>query len=592
MLTPARPLNVPAEPLEGLPCGMKLRVYPGESQGYRAGTWLFQAHRFRNEAVAYVTQRRGLRAAWLRQHPALARDGLPPELAGSDASACSLWLTARLEAARDRVRLEGGVSCSKRTITQAVAQMSRGEREAIEDAWLLALPRTVLNQVVQDLKKTISKALKDRTPGNLSKSGPHPTKNAQKVPGTQSVPAAFHPSASTVRQAFQGTHGASGAIGTPKASFKFSLKLAGFPTFRRWQHATSVRLQVAADKQADFKDHWAAGNLYVPGLGRLRFRDAQALPATPPKLITLSRNAANQWHVSFLCASGEGLAQKHQAKRSVALPLDEQGLPKTIGLDLSLTSLAIDHDGKALGRERYLKKYQKKLTLRSQQLSRKTRGSRRWQKAARNVGKLHVRIANVREADLKGKAQALVQANAIICLEDFPLAFMLQNQRLSASTHDAGWATFKRFVHEEAAKYGRLVLTCGRFDASSKTCSACGQVNQRLKLNDRTWTCPSCDVHHHRDANAAVNVRRMALQKAIGACPKASETDAGTLSKHRLNSALEGFLARGGLTALLEAHSSSKRHVDEASSSTVVPGLTKRVFCQKRSPDSVRNGDG
>ena len=425
MPTFALPLNAPANPTEGLHCGMKLRVYPGKAQGYRAGTWLFQAHRFRNEAVAYVNQRRGLRAAWLRHHPALARDGLPPELAGSDASACSLWLTARLEAARDRVRLEGGVSCSKHTITQAVAQMSRGERESIEDAWLLALPRTVLDQVVQDLKKAIGKAIKDRTLGKPSKSGAQPTKTAQGWPG------APHASPSTVRQAFQRATGTPGAAGTPKNAFTSSLKRAGFPTFRRWQHATSVRLQVNAAQNAGFRDHWSAGALYVPGLGRMRFRDAQALPKTPPKLITLSRNAANQWHVSFLCAAGEGLAQKHQAKRAVALPLDEQGLPKTVGLDLSLTSLAIDHDGKALGRERYLKKYQKKLTRRAQQLSRKTRGSRRWQKAARNVGRLHVRIANGRQADLQAKAQALVQANAIVCLEEFPLAFMLQNPRLS-----------------------------------------------------------------------------------------------------------------------------------------------------------------
>ena len=545
---------------------MKLRVYPGEAQGYRAGTWLFQAHRFRNEAVAYVTQRRGLRAAWLRQHPALARDGLPPELAGSDTSACSLWLTARLEAARDRVRLEGGVSCSKRTITQAVAQMSRGERESLEDAWLLALPRTVLDQVLQDLKKTIGKAIKDRTTGKKLKSGARPTKTVQ---------GPLNAAPSIVRQAFQKA---------PKTPFTSSLKRSGFPTFRRWQHATSVRLQVNADQNAEFKNHWLAGELYVPGLGRLRFRDAQALPKTPPKLITLSRNAADQWHVSFVCAAGEGLAQKHQAKRAVALPLDEQGLPKTVGLDLSLTSLAIDHDGKALGRERYLKKYQKKLTRRSQQLSRKTRGSRRWQKAARHVGKLHVRVANARSADLQAKAQALVQANAIVCLEDFPLAFMLQNPHLSASTHDAGWATFKGFVYEEAAKYGRLVLTCGRFDASSKTCSCCGYVNQGLKLNDRTWTCPGCDVYHHRDTNAAVNVRRMTLQKAIETCSPASETDAGTLSQHRLNSDLEGFLARGGLTALRDAYASRQRHVDETPSSTVVPGLTKRVFCQKAQP--------
>ena len=490
---------------------MRLRVYPSASQASRASTWLFQAHRFRNEAVEFRNSRRRTRAAWMCQHPLLlAHEGLPEELQGSDENACSVWLTGRLEAARSLLRRHGGVTCHKNEFTQAVAQLSRGEREEVEDAWLLALPRTCLDQVIQDLKKTSSKAIADRKTLKASK----PSKG------------------------------------------KGSVKLAGFPTFQKWRFGNSVRLQVSADKHADFKDNWAAGQLYVPGLGRLRFRDALNLPATPPKLITVSRNAANQWHVSFLCVAGEGLSGRHQAKRSTALPLDANGLPETAGLDLSLTSTGIDHDGKALGRERYLKKFQKRLTRRSRQLAKKTKGSRRWQKAARSLGTLNVHIANVRQAALKGKARAFVRANAIVCLEDFLLAFMLQNQHLSASTHDAALGTFKRFVNEEAAKYGRLVLQCGRFDASSKTCSACGYVNQQLTLNDRTWTCPGCDVHHHRDQNAAVNIRRMALQKALLNFSSASEIDVRALSSHRLHPDLEAFIARGGLTALLDVHSS------------------------------------
>ena len=440
---------------------MRLRVYPSHAQVARASTWLFQAHRFRNEAVAFLNTRRRTRALWMRQHPLLlAHEGIPEELQG-DESACSRWLTDRLEAARERVRLEGGVSCSKQTVTQVIGQLSRGERNEIEDAGLLALPRTCLDQVIQDLKKTTAKAIADRKTLKASKATP--------------------------------------ASSTSKG--KGTVKLAGFPTFRKWRFSTSVRLQVHADKHADFKAHWAAGEVYLPGLGRLTFRDALDLPATPPKLLTLSRNAADQWHVSFLCAAGEGLSVRHRAKRAAALPLDAHGLPKTAGLDLSLTSTGVDHAGQALGRERHLKRYQKKLTRRSRRLARKTKGSRRWQKAAHSLGRLNVRIAQVRQAALQEKAQGLVQAHAIVCLEDFSLAFLLKNTRLAASAHDAALGTFK-LVHEEAAKHGRLVLQCGRFDASSKTCSACGRIHRDLTLNDRTWTCPGCDVFHHRDTTA------------------------------------------------------------------------------------------
>ncbi|MGH6816309.1 MAG: zinc ribbon domain-containing protein [Hyphomicrobiaceae bacterium] len=51
----------------------------------------------------------------------------------------------------------------------------------------------------------------------------------------------------------------------------------------------------------------------------------------------------------------------------------------------------------------------------------------------------------------------------------------------------------------------RLVVA-DRFSPSSKTCSACGHVVDRLPLGIRAWCCPTCAAHHDRDANAARNL--------------------------------------------------------------------------------------
>ncbi len=59
-------------------------------------------------------------------------------------------------------------------------------------------------------------------------------------------------------------------------------------------------------------------------------------------------------------------------------------------------------------------------------------------------------------------------------------------------------------------------LTIDRFCPSSKTCSCCGYVLDRLPLGVRHWTCPACEAEHDRDVNAARNI--LAAGLAVSAC--------------------------------------------------------------------------
>jgi hypothetical protein len=57
-----------------------------------------------------------------------------------------------------------------------------------------------------------------------------------------------------------------------------------------------------------------------------------------------------------------------------------------------------------------------------------------------------------------------------------------------------------------AARYGRTFGRVDRFFPSTRMCSDCGRVTDKMALNVRTWTCP-CGSHHDRDVNAAKNVK-------------------------------------------------------------------------------------
>ena len=53
----------------------------------------------------------------------------------------------------------------------------------------------------------------------------------------------------------------------------------------------------------------------------------------------------------------------------------------------------------------------------------------------------------------------------------------------------------------------------------SKTCSCCGFKLDILPLSVREWDCPQCNAHHHRDQNAAKNIKAEGLSVlAFGEC--------------------------------------------------------------------------
>ena len=72
---------------------------------------------------------------------------------------------------------------------------------------------------------------------------------------------------------------------------------------------------------------------------------------------------------------------------------------------------------------------------------------------------------------------------------------------------------FRRQLTSKAGWYGRTVIACDRFFASSKLCSKCGHKLDELRLDVRQWTCPKCGTNHDRDINAAQNLLTVGIQE-------------------------------------------------------------------------------
>ena len=121
------------------------------------------------------------------------------------------------------------------------------------------------------------------------------------------------------------------------------------------------------------------------------------------------------------------------------------------------------------------------------------------------VARAHARVADTRRDWQHKLSTKVARENQAIYVEDLCVVG-LGRTRLAKSVHDAGWASFTGMLEYKAARYGRTFGRVDRFFPSTKMCSDCGRITEKMALDVRAWDCP-CGRHHDRDVNAAKNVK-------------------------------------------------------------------------------------
>jgi putative transposase len=209
------------------------------------------------------------------------------------------------------------------------------------------------------------------------------------------------------------------------------------------------------------------------------------------KSCTISKTPTNEYFVSILVETEHNKLEK---------------TGKSIGIDLGLKDFVITSDGYRYKNNRYTKTYAKKLKEHQQHLSRKTKGSNRYQKQKLKVATIYKKITNSRLDNLHKVSTELIKKYDLIILEDLNIKGMIKNNKLSKHIADASWSKFIELLTYKAEWNDKKIVKIDRFFPSSKTCNTCGYINQNLKLDMREWTCPSCNTKLDRDLNASINI--------------------------------------------------------------------------------------
>ncbi|MCX5420686.1 RNA-guided endonuclease TnpB family protein [Streptomyces sp. NBC_00078] len=278
----------------------------------------------------------------------------------------------------------------------------------------------------------------------------------------------------------------------------FFAKRAKYPRFKsRKKSRKSAEYTTSAFR---FRD----GMLTLAKMGRpLDIVWSRPLPeGTQPSTVTVSKDSAGRWFVSLLV-------------EDPAI----QPLPVTanvVGVDAGLDHILTLSTGEKITNPRHERTDRARLAKAQREWSRKTKGSANQDKARRKVARIHARIADRRRDTLHKISTRLIRENQVVVIEDLTVRNPLKNGGLARAISDAAWSELRSMLEYKAQWYGRELIAVDRWFPSSKLCSTCGSLQDKMPLHIRTWTCSGCGTTHDRDANAAKNL--LAAGLAVSAC--------------------------------------------------------------------------
>ncbi|SNT64115.1 putative transposase [Asanoa hainanensis] len=217
-----------------------------------------------------------------------------------------------------------------------------------------------------------------------------------------------------------------------------------------------------------------------------------------PSTVTVSQDAAGRWFVSLRCED----------------VIPETTVTGAVGIDAGLDSLLVLSTGEKVTNPRHERHDREALVRAQRNLSRKAKGSNNRAKARLKVARVHVRIADRRRDQLHKLTTRLVRENQTLVIEDLTVRNLVKNRRLARAISDAAWRQFRTMLEYKSNWHDRNLIIVDRFP-SSKLCSACGALVEKMPPHVREWIC-RCGTHHDRDLNAARSILAEGL--SVAAC--------------------------------------------------------------------------
>ena len=194
-------------------------------------------------------------------------------------------------------------------------------------------------------------------------------------------------------------------------------------------------------------------------------------------------------------------------------------IDKTIGIDLNISSIvtsenksyvSINKEKKVRKATRTLKRLQRTASRKyevAKKEKRKLRECKNFIKDKKLIRVKQERLNNLR-SDYINKVinDILTKPPKVIVVEDLDVKQMQQNKKISSLIQISSFRKFITKLKERCSKYNIKVKDADRYYPSSKMCSKCKNIKEKLLLSERVYRCSVCNSKISRDLNAAINL--------------------------------------------------------------------------------------
>lgn len=286
---------------------------------------------------------------------------------------------------------------------------------------------------------------------------------------------------------------ANAQLNLDKAYKAFFRGNARFPNFKSKRHKQSYTTNVV-NGNIELSDT----HIKLPKLRRVKIKQHREIPADYKiKSCTISKSKSGKFYISILTE------YEKEIKPVI--------IQNVVGLDFAMDGLYVESEqGEKANYPRFYRQSLGKLAKEQRVLSRRKKGSARWEKQRLKVARLQEKTSNQRKNFLHHKSKELSANYDAVIIEDLDMKGMSKALRFGKSVHDNGWGIFTQFLRYKLEQQGKQLIKIDKWFPSTRKCSSCG-VEKKIALSERVYHC-SCGYVADRDHNSAINIKNEGLR--------------------------------------------------------------------------------